>query len=99
MWDSGAVVSEQSILEGVRVMVHEIAPMWEHAVADSVGARQEAARMFFLVSTVAMVANYGGSSKQAATMVHEWVKAYWGPNASNFIETFYRVLIYCCFRP
>ena len=86
VWDSGAVVSEQSILEGVRIIVHEVAPMYEQAVAESVGARQEALRMNFLIGTAQPTHSSAGSSEQAATMLHEWTKQHWGPNASKAVE-------------
>ena len=86
VWDAGTVVSEQSILEGVRTVANQVAPVWEQAAAESVGARQEVARMTFSIATPVMSFSYAGFSEQAATMNHEWAKQHWGPNASKFVE-------------
>ena len=87
-FDSGAVISEQSIVEGVGIILNQVGPMWEQAVAESVGARQEAVRMSYLIYTAVLTLPFGASSGQAAAMVHERAKVHWGPNASNTVDAF-----------
>ena len=81
-WDEGITVTEDSLLEGFRTFVMGFTVVLRRGIAELVGARREALRIYHLLA--AAWVPYAGSGR-AATLVHEWVVEIWGSDACQLM--------------